>query len=140
MGFTFHKLYARNYKVYRLDDMWIWVSRRVVIFKDLDKDQFDKVFQMIISNTYPLYEEIIYLMDRVFFDVDDPKMCIMDKVTGEIISHDEFLIKWTKEFPDPIEYSRYVHGSGRFRELILHKRHINLIKELHKRKMLCLKN
>lgn len=26
MGFTFHKLYAHNYKVYEKNEVWVWVA------------------------------------------------------------------------------------------------------------------
>lgn len=138
MGFTFHKLYARNYKVYEMEDLWIWVSRKTVQFKDLDISTFDKVYHMIIHGTYPLYTEPTYLMGREFMSVGDPKMCIIDKETGEITEHEKFLKKWMIEFPDIESYGKFVHGSGRFSDLILHTRHIDLIKTLHKRGMLWL--
>jgi hypothetical protein len=138
MGFTFHKLYARNYKVYALHDLWIWVSRCVVRFKDFDGPIFDKIYHMIIHGTYPLYTEPSYLMDRILFDVGAPKMCILDKETGEITEHVKFLKRWKVAYPDLHAYGEFVYGSGRFRDLIIHPRHIDLLKTLHERGMIWL--
>ena len=136
MGFRFHKLYARNYRVYEKDDMWLWVSQREVVFKDLIGPQLDQCVDMIVNDKFPLYDEERYLGEYLLMSIGDPKMCIIDKLTNEMLAHDEFLKKWMKEFPDPIEYTEFVHGSQRFRELCIHRRHIDLIKEMNKRNML----
>lgn len=142
MGFKFHRLYARNYKVYEQEDMWIWVGGGDVRFKDLPPKHFAIVFDMILNDQYPLYEEdLIYekISPNPFFSKGDPKMCIVDRENDIIISHEEFLKKWKKKFATfGLIYIQFAQ-SGRFKELIIHKRHIKLIKELNERNMLCLK-
>jgi hypothetical protein len=140
MGFTFHKLYARNYKVYEKHELWIWVAERQIQYRHFNGPTFEKIINMILTDTYPIYTETVYVMNRVFFEVGEPRLCIIDKETWEITGHDEFLIKWTKEFPVLEDYMKFVHGSKRFEELILHKRHFALIKELNERNMLCQEN
>jgi hypothetical protein len=137
MGFTFHKLYARNYKVYMKEDFSIWVSHRVFQYRHINGPLFEQIVDAILTDTYPIYTETQFLMGRVFFEAGDPRMCIIDKSDYTFMGHDEFLKKWTKEFPIMEEYMKFVHGSGRFEDLILHKRHFDLIKELHGKGMIC---
>ena len=137
MGFTFHKLYARNYKVYMLEDFSIWVSRREFLYRHINGPLLDQIVNSIIADTYPLYDRQVMLGGRPLMDIGDPKMCIIDKNDYTFMSHEKFLGKWKQEFPDMDEYMQFAHGSGRFEELILHKRHLKLIKTLHEREMIC---
>lgn len=144
MGFTFHKLYAMNYKAYRHEDtqMLIWVAGREVIFHNLAGEFLEIVFDKIINNEYPIYEETIYWKTatghntkNVFFDKGAPKLCFIDKETKELISHHDFMAKWKPIYPD---YEKYIHfsNSGRFEEVIMHKRHLDMIKLMHSKGML----
>ena len=137
MGWTFHKLYARNYKAYMLEDFIIWVSKREFIYRHFNGPLLDRIVNSIIADTYPLYDEPVMLQGRPLMNVGDPKMCIIDKNDYTFMSHEKFLKKWSKEFPVMEEYMQFVHGSGRFEELIFHKRHLKLINELHERNMIC---
>jgi hypothetical protein len=137
MGFTFHKLYASNYKAYENEDveMWIFVKGRDVHLNSLSEDQFEKAFDMIITDTYPLYESDRLFDGKVFFKKGDPRLCLYDKCTGEVLSHKDFMNKWKKEYPDLEDYMKFAY-SGRFPEMILHKRHIDFIKKMYKKKLL----
>lgn len=143
MGFRFQKLYAHNYKAYIKDeeDMLIWVAGRDIIFNNIRSKYLEKVFKMIIDDTYPIYERTYYWKDRkgndtdqVFFEKGSPRMCIVDKETDEIMSHDAFMRKWKIVYPDVHDYMEFAH-SGRFSDLILHKRHIKLVKTMVERRM-----
>lgn len=143
-GFTFHKLYANDYKAYMHEDcdMLIWVAGRDIRFKNLNSKDFETVFNMIINDEYPLYEKTQYWLDKdgkstgkVFFAKGAPKLCLVDKETGEIISHHDFMLKYKKVYPEYNDYMDFFH-SGRFSELILHKRHIDFIKDMHVKGML----
>ena len=137
MGFTFHKLYARNYKAYMLEDFTVWVSRREFMYRHYNGPFFDKIVNAVLTDTYPLYTETTYLLGRPLMNIGDPKMCIIDKEDYSFMSHEEFLEKWKKEFPDHEDYAKFAHGSGRFEDLILHKRHLKIIKEMNERNMIC---
>ena len=137
MGFNFYKLYASNYKAYKNEDvgMWIFVKGRDVSLNNLTDDQFDVVFDMIITDNYPLYEKDKLLGGKVFFKKGEPRSCQYDNETGEILSHKDFMNKWKKEYSEFEDYMEFAH-SGRFSDVILHKRHIDFVKEMYDKKLL----
>ena len=55
MGFKFHKLYARNYRVYEKNDLWIWVMKREVNLKDLHGNS-GVIIKLILDGKYPVYK------------------------------------------------------------------------------------
>ncbi len=138
MGFKFHKLYARNYKVYEKEDLWIWVARREIQYRHFNGKAADLIVGMILNDTYPLYTQPVMLLDKPLFDVGDPKGCIYDVETNTITAHDHFMGLWRDKFKTPEEYCEWYHGENQFEELHLHRRHIDLIKELNERGMICL--
>lgn len=138
MGWTFHKLYARNYKAYMLEDFIIWVSQREFMYRHFNGPIFEKLVQMIITDNYPLYDKVVMLGEMPLMNVGDPKSCIIDKQDMSILPRDEHLGLWKKEFPDYHDYFEFYYSSQRFEELIIHKRHIKIIKNMNERNMLCL--
>ena len=51
MGFTFHKLFARNYKVYEKDGLWIWVHRGGYVEIDDHYGNSGYIAEMILDDT-----------------------------------------------------------------------------------------
>ena len=115
--------------------MWIFVKGRNVSLNSLTDDQFDKVFDLIITDTYPLYEKDRLLGGKVFFKKGDPRSCQYDNETGEILSHKDFMNKWKKVYPDFEDYMKLAH-SDRSSDIILHKRHIDFVKKMYDKKLL----
>lgn len=95
MGYTFHKLYAMNYKVYIKDDVLIWVAGRDVELNSIDHPA--KIAKMILDDTYPVYEEDTSYGDKdgpglyIFFEKGYPLSCVINKETGEVIVHKIFI-------------------------------------------------
>ena len=73
MGFTFHKLFARNYKVYEKNKVWIWVAHggyvEIADFFSLS----GYIMKAIWDGTFPVYEECVVYGDRIFFKKGDRK-------------------------------------------------------------------
>ena len=90
MGFEFHKLFARNYKVYSKNDVWVWVAHGgYVEIRDLfDKSKY--IAKAIFNSTYPVYEEDKNYNNIIFFKKGKPKGCILNKKTGEILVYRDF--------------------------------------------------
>lgn len=109
IGFSFHKLYARNYKVYTKNSVWIWVSRRVVEIKDLNEVNSYKVASLIINKKYPVYEkDTDYKI--ISFKKGEPKCTILDNKTGDIIIYNDFM---------KLRNYNHDYDRNRYRELIL---------------------
>jgi hypothetical protein len=92
MGFTFHKLFANNYKVYERDDIWIWVAHGGYVEISDYYDNSVHIAKKFIDGTYPVYDED---KDYKIFTIKKgkPRPCIMNKKTGEIFDMFEFFKK-----------------------------------------------
>jgi hypothetical protein len=132
MGYSFHKLYARNYRVYTKNQIWIWVAGKTISIKDLGTEHSFKIAKLIIDNKYPVYNE-----DKdykiIFFKKGEPKCVMLDEKTGEVEIRREF----TKS--DKFNYDKIPqYDYDRYRELILNMDILESIKELHKNNMITL--
>lgn len=120
MGFTFHKLYARNYKVYEKSKVWIWVAHggyvEIADFFSLS----GYIVKAIWDGTFPVYEEDVTLGDMLFFKKGDRKACMINRETGEIIERREF----TKR------YGEYDYDHDLFREVSIYNETLHFIEEL----------
>jgi len=122
MGFTFHKLYARNYKVYEKNKVWIFVSRREIEVKDLyEKSAY--IIKLILDNQYPVYKEDTMFgnTNQIYFHKGEPKSCIFEYSTGKVMAYKKFLKKHGGYIE--IDYKKY-------RELIIPLNILNTIKEI----------
>ena len=122
MGFTFHKLFASNYKVYEKNRVWIWVAQGgYVEIKDL-YDNSGYVAKMFLNGTYPIWEEDTNKYDLLFFEKGRPKACIMNEKTGEILERCEFNKKYgLNELPYTPDHCR---------ELLFPKRLFDVLEEI----------
>lgn len=131
MGFKFHKLFARNYKVYNKNDVWIWVAHGGYIeLKDL-YDLSGYAIKMILDGTYPVYEEdVIFpsIPNRIMFKKGEPRSCRINE-GGKIHSYHDFCKLHRSKFKTLEEFWDFERESG-YRELLLKERHINTIKEI----------
>lgn len=121
MGFTFHKLYARNYKVYEKSKVWIWVAHggyvEIADFFSLS----GYIVKAIWDGTFPVYEEDINY-GPVGFKKGDRKPCMINRETGEIIERREF----TKRYAN--EHGEYDYDL--FREVNIYNETLHFIEEL----------
>lgn len=123
MGFTFHKLFADNYKVYEKDGIWIWVAEGgYVEIKDL-YNLSGYVLKAIWDDTYPVYKEDVSLLEgRLLFKKGERKSCMINQETGEIIERRIFVKKYCDE---NAEYDYEL-----FREVSIYKKTFEFAKEL----------
>jgi hypothetical protein len=123
MGYTFHKLYAMNYKVYMKDGILIWVAGRDVEFNNIDHSA--KIAKMILDGTYPVYEEDTGYGDKdgpglyIFFKKGGPLSCVINKKTGEVIIHKTF-----------IEEHGYDYDRDLYQESFVKQKLMEAVKEL----------
>jgi len=130
-GFKFMKLFASNYKVYRKDDIWIWVAHGgYVEFEDLG-ERSAIVIDLVLKDKYPVFEEDLFFpqWDKPFFKKGEPKTVMIDRTTNEVIAYDKFVERYRKRCVT-LESFLNIKYSGRFIELIIHKRHLDAIKEI----------
>lgn len=122
MGYKFHKLYARNYKVYIKSNILIWVAGRDV---DFNMNHSAKVAKMVFDGTYPVYKEDVSYGDKdgpglfISFKKGEPLACIINNETGEVTPHAEFTKK-----------HGYYYNHDVYRELFISIELIESIKEL----------
>jgi hypothetical protein len=90
MGFTFHKLYANNYKVYSKNRVWIWVHHGGYVELDDHYENSGYIAKMILDGTYPVYEKD---EDYKIFTIKKgkPKPCTINRKTGEIVETVPFM-------------------------------------------------
>ena len=90
MGFTFHKLFANNYKVYEKNKVWIWVHRGGYVELDDHYENSGYIAKMILDGTYPVYEKD---EDYKIFTIKKgkPKPCTINRKTGEIVETIPFM-------------------------------------------------
>lgn len=91
-GYTFHKLYAMNYKAYNLNDVWLFVKGGLVIEIDgLKLEHWNKVIKFILDNKekpikfWQDIPETGYFKNTIF-----PQFRVID---GEIYSKSEKIKK-----------------------------------------------
>jgi hypothetical protein len=119
MGFDFNKLYARNYKVYHKEGVWIWVADGGYVEI---KDFFHwsgHIAKAILDGTFPLYEQDTdYKV--IFFKKGEAKDCMIDLETGEILPRREFFKKMGWDTFHNFDEGRYrsVHPSMQTMEVI----------------------
>ena len=121
MGFTFHKLFSRNYKVYEKNSVWVWVAHGGYVEI---RDFFSKskhIARKIYDGTYPVNEKDVIHNGFLLLKKGKPKGCILNKKTGEILVYRDFY---------------RVHGSDYDRELyeevLIGKATLDTIKEIEK--------
>ena len=122
MGFKFHKLYARNYKVYEKNKIWIWVAHGGYVEIDDFYNLSGYIMQAIFNKTFPVYEEDKIMMGRIFFKKGDRKPCMINRKIGKIIERRIF----TKEYCDDdgcYDYDLY-------REVSIYNETLHFIEEL----------
>jgi len=119
MGFTFHKLYARNYKVYEKSKVWIWVAHGGYVEIDDFFSLSGYIVKAIWDGTFPVYEEDVNYNNILFFKKGDRKACMIDQKTGGIIERREF----TKRYG--LEYNHDL-----FREVNIYNETLHFIEEL----------
>lgn len=127
MNFKFQKLYARNYKVYSKNDVWIWVAGGFSIEISDFFSNSDVIIDAVLNDTYPLYKEDRLLPNgQVFFKKGEPMGCVMNKKTGELIAYSDFLKKYKTSYLD----FRVTDEGKDWRECHINKDTIQTIKEL----------
>ena len=121
MGFTFHKLFASNYKVYEKNKIWIWVAHggyvEVADFYNLS----GYIVKAIWGGTFPVYEKDIGYGDKLSWlnrKKGDKKPCMINRETGEIIERMEF----KRIYGEDYDYDL-------FRELSIYMETFHFIKE-----------
>ncbi len=125
MGFTFHKLFASNYKVYEKDKVWIWVAHGGYVEISDFYSLSGYIAKAVFDGTYPVYEKDIDYGDKLAWmniKKGDRKPCMINRKTGEIIERREF----TKLYCDDDQQYDY----DLFRELSIYKETFHFIKEL----------
>lgn len=131
-GFKFLKLFASNYKVYRKENIYIWVAHGGYVELGGLGDRSGLIMKTIIEDKYPVYEEDFFLPaisgDKPFFKKGEPRTVMIDDETDELIPQDVFIKKYRDKYKTLEEYFDF--KSAGFTELILHKRHLDAIKEL----------
>lgn len=130
MGFSFHKLFARNYKVYEKNKVWIWVHRGGYVEIAGHYGNSGYIAKMILDGTYPVYKEDrdykMFIMKK-----GNPRPCTINIKTGEIT--------------ETIELMRSVGGHDKwieiadiddYRDVSLLPRTMETIKELAEKGMI----
>jgi len=130
MGFKFHKLFARNYKVYEKNKVWIWVHRGGYVEISDHYDNSGYIAKMILDGTYPVYKED---KDYKIFTIEKgkPKPCTIHRKTGEIKETIKLILSYGNHdnFIDHPEYENY-------RDVYLLKDTMETIKELAEKGMI----
>lgn len=57
MGFSFHKLYANNYRVYHKHELWIFVKGRSFEYSNLPQGCDQLIMNAIVNDTLPRREK-----------------------------------------------------------------------------------
>jgi hypothetical protein len=108
MGFTFHKLFANNYKVYEKNKVWIWVHRGGYVEIDHHFDNSGYIAKMILDGTYPVYTKD---KDYKFFTIKKgkPRPCTIHTKTGEITETIKLILSYGNHdnFVDHPDYENY---------------------------------
>ncbi len=124
LGYTFNKLFANNYIVYRKTDVWIWSSRREAMIKDLFLPDCAAVAEAIMDGTYPVYEETVdYGIPPMHlrFEKGMPKSVIVDTHKHVVILRSKFMKEWC-----------YEYDHDRYHELLIGQATFDEVKKLHK--------
>jgi hypothetical protein len=126
MGFTFHKLFASNYKVYEKSKVWIWVAQggyvEVADFHELS----GYIVKAIWEGTFPVHDADVIYGGRTFFKKGDRRSCMINMETGEIIERREFFKRYGKgdgTYGEEYDYDL-------FREVSIRNETIHFIEEL----------
>jgi len=120
LGYTFHKLFARNHKVYHKNSIWIFVADRDVIIRDFSGHNCAAIAKAIINNKYPVYKESINY-GMIKFEKGEPKAVMVDIQKHTITSESQFI----KDNGHEYDYDRY-------RGLIIGQATFNEVKRLYK--------
>lgn len=133
MGYKFQKLYADNYKTYRKDNILIWVMDNDVQIGHLSAKLSGIVIDMVCNDTYPVFEEVKeYGRFKLRFEVGEPKSCLINEDTGEIIERKKFMAERFKKYPNDIGKYLDYYATG-FEEFNLGQACKDAILELHKK-------
>ena len=125
MGFTFHKLFASNYKVYEKEKVWIWVAHGGYVEIDDLFGLSGYVLKAIFEENFPVYEaDVIYKGELMWLAPrkGDRKPCMINRDTGEIIEKRKFNRIYVNE---ECEYDYDL-----FREVSIYKETFNFLKQL----------
>jgi hypothetical protein len=125
MGFTFHKLFARNYKVYEKNKVWIWVAHGGYVEIDDFYNLSGYIVKAIWEGTFPVYEKDVDYGEKLAWlniKKGDKKPCMINRETGKIIERREFTKKYCDENGE-YDYDLY-------REVSIYKETFEFIKEL----------
>jgi len=122
MGFKFHKLYAKNYKVYEKNDIWIWVAGRDIEISDF-YGKSSIIGKMIINDIYPKREKDSMFRDMVLFKKGEPKPIFMIKEDGQITDKYVESLTFEERYEDIEYYEKY-------KKVIIHKKWIDTLNEI----------
>lgn len=96
MGFTFHKLFARNYRVYEKNKVWVWVAQGGYVEISDHYNNSVHIAKKILDGTYPVHEEDrdygIFVMKK-----GKPKACVINRQTGEIMETRNYIRSLKRE-------------------------------------------
>jgi hypothetical protein len=136
MGYKFQKLYADNYKTYRKDNILIWVMDNDVQIGHLSAKLSGIVIDMVCNDTYPVFEEAkeYYRNGRLTlrFEIGEPKSCLINENTGEIVERKKFMKARYKKYPNDIGKYLDYYATG-FEEFNLGIKCKEAILELYKK-------
>ena len=127
LGYTFQKLYAMDYKTYRKRYVLIWVSHREVMLDHLSRANSAHIAKLILDNAYPVYHEDAWRGGRLFFKKGESRICMLDKQTGKVEIHMDFMR--ANNFSFEYDHERY-------QEFIFYKELLDAVRELHEHKMI----
>lgn len=125
MGFTFHKLFARNYKVYEKKKVWIWVHRGGYVEIQDFYGLSGYILKAIWNGTFPVYErDIKYEGKLSWMSIKKGyrRPCMIHRKTGEIVELREFYKKHADE--------DHVYDYDSWKELSLFGETFDFLKEL----------
>ena len=122
MGFKFQKLFARNYKVYHKNDVWIWVAHGGYVEIDDFYNLSGYIVKAVWEGTFPIHEKDVIFGGRRFFKKGNRKSCMINRKTGEIIERSEF----AKIYCDKNQEYDY----DLFRDVTLYNKTLHFINEL----------
>jgi len=73
----------------------------------LGEQMTDTIIKMIINDTYPVYRKVKeWGKDTIHylrFEIGEPKSCLINQDTGEIVERKKFMAELLKKYPDYIE-------------------------------------
>jgi len=127
LGYTFQKLYAMDYKTYRKKYVLIWVSHREVMINHLSRFNSAHIAKLILENKYPVYPKDVWYGKNLFFKKGEPRPCMLDRQTGKVVAHKDFMR--ADGFNFEYDYERY-------HEFIFYKALLAAVRELHEHKMI----